>query len=160
MDSSFRLLGTSRFSRRWRVQEGYSCPVFYFEVLTYCFRCLRWICCHFSQISEVHVTTKLRQSIFYDVEVLVLRVGVSLRVETEVGRTHVGSDIRNMKDLYLWKCIVSRSRLEVILEFGLGFCIADLIYLLTELSSDILHRRIELVVRIDHLCTWDVTVFA
>ena len=70
------------------------------------------------------VTTQLRQCIFYDVEVLVLRIDVSLRVKTEVGRTHICSHIRYAQLLYIWTCIASGSGFEIIVQLVIAtiFC--------------------------------------
>ena len=88
----------------------------FFEVLTDRLGCLRWICRQVVQPFLVHETTKLRQRILYNTEVFVLRIDVSLRVKTEVGRTHIGSHIRYAQLLYLWTCIASGSGCKIIVE--------------------------------------------
>ena len=70
------------------MQETYGGKASFFEVL--------------AQSFLVHVTTKLRQCVLYDMEVLVFGVGVSLGVETTVSRSHVGSRVRDVQSLYLW----------------------------------------------------------
>ena len=156
----------------------------FFETLSYRFRCLRWICDDFVQSSLVDVTAKLRQRICYDMEILVLRVGVPLCMEAEVSRSHVGSHVRHMERFYIWRSVASNPQFEVALEFAItDFCFlamsldccirsrscsllfgipawrnwslalqqrlerlhcgADLLYSVTELSSDVLHRSVE-----------------
>jgi len=92
----------------------------FFEVLTD----FRWICRHFVQPFLVHETTKLRQCIFYNTEIFVLRIDVSFRVKTEVGRTHICSHIRYAQLLYIWTCIASGSGFEIIVQLVIAtiFC--------------------------------------
>ena len=78
--------------------------------------CISRIARQLCQICFVDVTTQLRQCIFYDLEVLVLCVDVSLRVKTAVGRTHICSHIKRVKILYLWNCIAGDSGYEIIVE--------------------------------------------
>ena len=104
--------------------ESYCVEHRFFEVLTECLECLRWICRHFVQPFLVHETTKLRQCIFYNTEIFVLRIDVFLRVKTKVSRTHICSHIRYTQLLYLWTCIASGSGFEIIVQLVIAtiFC--------------------------------------
>ena len=117
MRSFLRLLGTGRLNRRCGMVEPYRVEVPFLKISAYCFRCISRMPRQLCQMCLADVTTQLRQCIFYDVEVLVLRIDVSLRVKTEVGRTHICSHMRRVKLLYLWKCIAGGSECEIIVEF-------------------------------------------
>ena len=96
--------------------ESYYSEASFFESLADCLGSLRRIRRHFVQPLLVHEATKLRQCIFYNTELFVLRIDVFLRVKTKVSRTHICSHIRYAQLLYLWTCIAIGSGCEIIVE--------------------------------------------
>ena len=68
----------------------------------------------------------MTQCIFYDLEVLVLRIDASLRVQTVVGRPHICGHIRNVQLIYLWKCIGSGPGCEIIVQWSRRLAGTDL----------------------------------
>ena len=116
MPSFFRLPSSGRLNRRCGRGEPYHVEEACLKISAYCFRCISRMAGQPFETCIVDVTTQLRQCIFYNVEVLVLRIDVPLRVKKEVGRTHICGHIRRMKLLYLWKCIAGDSECEIIVE--------------------------------------------
>ena len=126
----------------------------FFETLSYRFRCLRWICDDFVQSSLVDVTAKLRQRICYDMEILVLRVGVPLCMEAEVGRSHVGSHVRDMECFYMWRSVASNPQFEV----ALAFAITEFCFLAMSLDCCIRSRSCSLLFGIPAWRNWSLAL--
>ena len=118
-------LGPSRYICSLSGQAQIDCSeVSFFEIAAHCLGCLGRICHYSAQPFSVHATTKLRQRIFYEPEILVLRIVLSSRVKTEKRRGRICSHIRHVELLYIGRGNANASGCEIIVKLVVGTMIS------------------------------------